>query len=922
MTMTENYQPIGYVFTDIEGSTKRWENLPERMANAIGVHDAILASVATEHGGEIITRNGDGAFLVFRSGNPLQFAVDLQLQMQSQVWKNVGGLKIRVGVHASPAGFGDELDPLAINRAARIADSAWGGQIVASSNATDFYPLSVKCSKNDEGLCSLRDIPQPIQLFSISHENFQRKEHPPLRTLSAGGISLPIHAVQFIGRSAELEELGFELSDAGCRILTIVGAAGHGKSRLAQYYSKTSSAKEFTTYLSADGLDNWRDLCRSLMGALGLPTGSLVQEQNDLVRYLKTKSGLLVLDNSDALVKQVTFLSGLLRECSGIRLLITSREPIGLTGERIFKLSGMSYADGNLEKIKESDAYKLFIAYARQVDPSYELETSLEYEFLQLCATLDGSPLGLQLAAHWLPFIRLPELREDLQNGFDLLDEVPETSGASHLKLQHILELSWQRLSTQLQEIVSALSIFRGSFSDKAAMQIVGCSFGDIARLEQKSLLYRTPSGRLAWFPLVSNFAVKKGRQQTNSYAEIEDKHMRYFLSKFCTTMSGNEIKPQSDLLDDLDEDWENLKSAWLAAMRLKSYDLMERSIEPIFYYIVLRSKFDEAVNMFQLTVGEYKLQSHLSAICASCFYSLGEYEQAERMANNELSSRDNFSRAHANHILGNVEHARGNIRRALELYKFGRDIREKARDYWGLNTSDSSMASAYITLGDFSKARWHVKRAYESATQVRNTVGLVVSHLAAGAIAEKEQRLDDAISNYQVGLELETDTHSPQLRIPLLVRLARTLSAKGKFDDASRCQSEAIELNTKAGDKRQQAELLLSLARSRRRMKDYRGARQHVFSSLDIGRKMGSDTIQASGLLELARIDITCANHIRATRIVRTLSNFDLAEEMSDYNNLVVELGLANRQNFPDDSMAELLEEILKARGTEDLLL
>src|SRR6185312_3102062 len=223
-------RPLGYLFTDIDDSTGKWESSAEAMKLALARHDSLLDRIIAMNGGVIQDRAGDGVFAVFRTGNPVQCALDLQCALQAEDWGSVGGLHVRIGVHCGAAGA-REIDKRSTNRAARIVASAWGGQIVISAAAAAAFDAPPASERVDLGICRLKGVDEPMRLFGLMHPRLARDEFPPLRTLLSHGHAVPKPAAPIHGRDEEVKEISSKL--AVVRQMTIVGPGGNGKTRLA-----------------------------------------------------------------------------------------------------------------------------------------------------------------------------------------------------------------------------------------------------------------------------------------------------------------------------------------------------------------------------------------------------------------------------------------------------------------------------------------------------------------------------------------------------------------------------------------------------------------------------------------------------------------------------------------------------------------
>ena len=223
--------PVGYFFADIEGSTERWEKAQGAMQLAVARFELLTDELFARHGGVVQDRAGDGVFAIFKSGNPLQCALEMQLSMQRTDWSSVGGLDLRIGVHAGEDVGGNDVDRAVANRGSRIMSSGWGGQIVVSSDAANSFATPEGAHLQDLGLCRFKGVKDALQLFSLVHPELRRAEFPPLRSMLFEGPTAEQMSGPMFGRQAEFGELLSKLSQR--RFVTLVGLGGNGKTRLA-----------------------------------------------------------------------------------------------------------------------------------------------------------------------------------------------------------------------------------------------------------------------------------------------------------------------------------------------------------------------------------------------------------------------------------------------------------------------------------------------------------------------------------------------------------------------------------------------------------------------------------------------------------------------------------------------------------------
>lgn len=338
-----------FLFSDIEGSTQKWETHKEAMAKALALHDAILLAALSKFGGKVIKNTGDGVFAMFDNRQALQCALSTQLEISHNDWSSVSGLKIRMALHAGDAEKrGEDYFGPVINRTARILATGWGGQIVLTPAAQSASDLPEGAALESLGTHLLKDLSDPQPLLGLMHNSLPQQKFPPLRSLTSRPNNLPSPSTAFFGRESELKTIAAIFKDPSCRLVTVVGQGGMGKSRLA-------------IQAAADRLDDFSDgvyfvplapvlspatLATAVAGAVPFSFSGEADVAMELFRYLKDKNLLLVMDNFEHLLVGASFISEMLKAAPNLRILVTSRIRMNLSEEWVLELEGMSFPKG------------------------------------------------------------------------------------------------------------------------------------------------------------------------------------------------------------------------------------------------------------------------------------------------------------------------------------------------------------------------------------------------------------------------------------------------------------------------------------------------------------------------------------------------------------------------------------------------
>ena len=493
--------PVGtvtFLLTDVEGSTFLWESAPESMGAAIRRHYQLLNSAILRHGGVRPQEQGEGDSVVaaFRSASEaLTAALDIQRAFYAERWPGGVALKLRVALHAAQAQLRDEENYFgpAINRCARLRAVAHGGQVVLSRTTRDLVldrlPDGVELV--DLGVHRLRDLGRPEHVFGLAHPDLP-VAFPPLRSLGILSNNLPGELSSFVGRCAELAEVGELLGQV--RLLTLTGAGGCGKTRLALQAAAVAMEGHLdgVWWVELARLEDATQVPAAIIGAIGMREVPGWGPLETLVGYLRARRAVLVLDNCEHLLAACAELTdALLRACPSLTVLATSRAPLGMPGETAWRVPSMSLpADAQrqpVEMLRQSDAVCLFAERATQVRPDFRITETNATVIAQICQELDGIPLAIELAAARARMLAPQQIAHRLGDRFHLLTGGSRTAMPRHRTLQASIDWSYELLSEGERALLRRLSVFTGGWTLEAAEQV--CAGENIDRFAVLDLL-------------------------------------------------------------------------------------------------------------------------------------------------------------------------------------------------------------------------------------------------------------------------------------------------------------------------------------------------------------------------------------------------------------------------------------------------
>lgn len=359
-------------------------------------------------------------------------------------------------------------------------------------------------------------------------------ESPPVAPRVRHNLTVPL--ASFVGRQGDLRRIEALFATERERLVTVTGTAGVGKTRLALEAAQEALVKERhgdgVFWVDVEALTDVEQLPEWIAFGLGLSVSGADSPLDQLVRQLRDLRMLVVLDNFEHLVEGSSIPARLVRECPGLELLVTSRERLRVAEERLVKLEGLAYPEGEVDDPVAAmpyDAVRLFTLRAQRHDASFRLDSTTLPHVLRVCRLVDGSPLGLELAAAWVGSLHVEGVSDELQRGSDALASRSRDVVAKHRSLKAALEKSWDLLDDDARRVLRRLAVFRGGFRREAAAAVAGASLSRLADLVDKSLVRLESTGRYDLHPLVHQFCGEKLAQDVDESSACVSEHGRFF---------------------------------------------------------------------------------------------------------------------------------------------------------------------------------------------------------------------------------------------------------------------------------------------------------------------------------------------------------------------------------------------------------
>lgn len=524
---------VTFLFTDIEGSTRLWQDHPEAMQGALARHDEILRVAIETHAGHVVKTTGDGVHAAFATAHAaVRGAVDAQRAIEGADWDAVGGLRVRMGLHTGEADQrdGDYYGP-SLNRAARLMSAAHGGQIVCSQTTAELVrdDLTGDIDLADLGEVRLRDLARPERVYELRVAGLQQA-FPPLRSLDAYPSNLPSELTSFVGREDQIRQILTDLERTD--LVTLTGTGGVGKTRLAvqacaEVLPHFADGAWFVDLAPVRDDDQVVPAVASVLGVKERPGEDLSITLRDALRE---RRAIVLLDNGEHVIDAVSDLVlELQRRPIAAKFLVTSREPLGIDGEQVRRVASLPAAE----------AADLFVQRATSVRADVDWAT-YHADVVAICEQLDGIPLAVELAAARTRSMLPPDILRRLGERFRLLAGSRRSARERHQTLLATVEWSYDLLTETEQALFDRLAVFRGTFDLEATEAICTGGIVDdldvvdlLDRLVDKSMVLTFDAGATSRFRMLETlrqFAESKLAERGES-DEYRDRHVAHFLA-------------------------------------------------------------------------------------------------------------------------------------------------------------------------------------------------------------------------------------------------------------------------------------------------------------------------------------------------------------------------------------------------------
>jgi predicted ATPase/class 3 adenylate cyclase len=560
---------VTFLFTDVEGSTRMWEESPDSMMTALNQHDEVIDGAVNANNGVSVKPRGEGdsRFVVFgQAADAVEAVVDMQRRLGAIDWPTPDPLRVRASLHTGTADLqlGDYYGS-AVNRAARLRAIAHGGQTVMSAATWELVRDRVPdgVTFRDMGEHRLKDLTRPERVFQIVLDELPDR-FPPLASLDATRNNLPVQLTEFVGREVELEDAKRAISRT--RLLTITAPGGAGKTRLAIQVAADLAADfpDGVFFVDLSPISSPADIPQTVAESMGIALSSDQDLRSQLLSHLANERLLLVLDNFEHLTEGTAIVTEILRAAPHVKVIVSSRTKLNVSGETVLTVSGLDARWDTQEEALRTSGVRLFVDAATRVDARFSLSSDDLDPLARVLELVEGIPLGILLAAAWVDVLRLDEIASEIEKSLDFLETDMGDTPGRHRSVRAVFDYSWSLLSEEERRNFAALSVFRGGFTREAAEEVAGASLRNLTSLVGKSLVVADrDSGRYSVHELLRQYAEEELRKDPVRCDETIVAHNTFFaeqVGRFEELLMLGDGKPALDLVE---SDLDNIRSAW-----------------------------------------------------------------------------------------------------------------------------------------------------------------------------------------------------------------------------------------------------------------------------------------------------------------------------------------------------------------------
>lgn len=817
---------VTLLMTDVEGSTRQWEAHAKSMQKAMDRHNEILHAAVGRAGGSRPEEQGEGDSVLAafaRASDAVACALDIQRALKRESWPLETPIRVRIGIHTGEVELRGERNYYgpALNRGARLRALAHGGQTLVSLTTEQLVRGSLPegAHLRDLGPQRLKDLSLPERVFQLNHPDLPGDFPPPLSMESLPN-NLPVQLTSLVGRENEMNEVRHLIATS--RLVTLTGAAGCGKTRLAVQVAAdlVDEFEDGVWFVDLAAITDPTLVPHTTAGALSVQEESHRSVLETLIDHLRGRNLLLILDNCEHLLAACTDLAqALLKSCPNLAIMATSREPLGVGGETSWRVPSLSVPGPNgqtsSDELIDLAGPRLFIERALAVASDFRIDRDEATAVGQICRRLDGMPLAIELAAAHVDVLTCEQIASMLDDQFRILTGGARTALERQQTMRAAVEWSYELLSDAERAVLNRLSVFVGGFSLEAGEDV--CAGGTIesshvfdllTSLVRKSLVTserRPHAHRYRLLETIKQYARDRLRESGEG-AEVRIRHRDWCLS--LAERAESELwegGQQTEWLARLEEEHDNLRAALEWSASDEDPEPVARLAAALTRFWYVRGYAGEGGRWFARALE--RGESFPPALRAKTLDGAGwlawarhDHKAAIPLLEEALSTRkeigDEKGVAETLNVLGNVRSSLGDSREARDFWEESLHIRRRIGDKRGAAAVLGNLAGLTAAEGYFEQAM----KSYEEALAINREVGdrhnEAMMLFAVGNIWNAQDENATARSYYEQALASARELGARQLISYCLGLIGGIAFTQGDYDSARTLWEELAEIS------------------------------------------------------------------------------------------------------------------------------
>ena len=663
--------------------------------------------------------------------------------------------------------------------------------------------------------------------------------------------NLPAPSTPFVGREAEVANLLLSLAHPDCRVLTLLGPGGVGKTRAVLQVASLALDRflDSAWFVSLVGVASADLLLAAIASALDFHFSEKTSLDAQVLDYLSRKELLLVLDNFEHLRAGAGVVAEILRRAPEVKILVTSRVRLDLAQAWTVTLEGLEAPSGEREEdFWASSAVQLFQYGARRVLPDFRVGEPERAAVQKICAVVEGLPLALELAASWTRVLTCAEILAEIERGIGFLESAAVDLPARHRSMRAVIETSWQLLATQEQRVFCRLGVFPGSFSRPAAEQVAGARLAQLAGLVDTTLVRKTAEGRYELHELLRQFALEILAQDASALAETRQRFGGYYAGLVEERAAALAAGGRGGAIEEVELELENVEAAWVWAASADRPTL-PRLADGVFWYFEWRSRYQEGLELFREALqhpgGGERWQAGLMVRCARFHAHLAEYPRAEEL------------------FQAGARALRGENSREEEALLL---------DFWG---------DLKREMGDYSQARAWLEESVALLRELGRTAELALALNHLGIVVHRLGEYELAQTLLSESLSLFRRVENPYGIAIAVHNLGHVSFDLGDYAAAEKLFHESLAARISLGDQWGVAVVDNNLGNVQYELENYARAEEYYLESLDRSNLLGDRRGMAVVKNNLGLIAVEQGNYSQAEELYR--ASLEACKEIGD---------------------------------------